>query len=343
MSTEGRIVEVESFSTPGVRYEVDLAKKTCSCPAFQKAPRQPCKHLRSFEGLLRPSPHPDPNEALSAFIKAIRLRRPEDAATWLLYLWRLPQYRGRAQRRLFIASAEDNLSVGVMRKVSAWYNSIERVKFESAVIEIARICATRNWWAQPDGHAYIRAWAQAEKEVQALEGLSESALYAKLESDSCKGELLGALTAFGALYSRMRVVPHRIAEVLSVVAHRLKSLQAKRLAALYQANIRTVGPDGNLAAQALYAALVGRFGDQGTPEPSLDDLHALVAAARKDLADDAQIPPWALDGIHTGRFKDRRFAGTVQMMAACCRAYERFGRLSVEDRWPTSLYEEAAS
>lgn len=343
MVTDERIVEVESFSTPGVRYEVDLLKKTCSCPAFKKYPAAACKHLRSFAGLFQAAPEPDPNEALSAFIKSIRLRRTEDAVTWLLYLWRIPQYRGRAQRRLFIASAEDNLSVGVMRRVSGWYNSIERVKFESSVGELVRVCATPNWWEQPDGRAYIRAWVQAERGAATLEGTSESALYEKVQSDAGFGDVLGALAAFAALYARMRVVPHRIAELLSIVARKSDSLQAKRLAALYQTNIRTVGPDGNLAGQALYAALVGRFGDQATPEPAKDAAQSLAAVARKHLAADPRIPPWALDGVHTGRFRDRRFAGTVQMMAACCRAYERFGRLSVEDLWPPALYEETAS
>ncbi len=339
MNTNGRTVEIESFSTPGVRYEVDLLKKTCSCPAFKKYPAAACKHLRSFEGLFQQSPEPDPNEALSAFIKSIRLRRTEDAVTWFLYLWRIPQFRGRAQRRLFIASAEDNLSVGVMRKVSAWYNSIERVRFESAVRELVRICATRNWWEQEDGRTYIRAWLSAEKSAPRLELVSESNLYLAIESAAKAGDIQAALEAFSALYSRMRVVPRRVSELLNALAFRTESLQAKRLAALYQANLRTVGLDANLAAQALYAALVGLFGDQATPEPDPDAVRSFIAEARKKLASNPQVPSWALDGVHTGRFKDGRFAGTCVMMAACCRVYEHFGRLSVEDRWPSSFKE----
>lgn len=337
MNPHGRIVEVESFSTPGVRYEVDLLKKTCSCPAFRKAPAIACKHLRSFEGLFQQSLEPDPNEALSAFIKAIRLRRSEDAVTWLLYLWRLPQYKGRAQRRLFIAASEDNLSVGVIRKVSAWYNSIERVRFDSAATEVARICATPNWWAQPDGHAYVQAWLRAERAVPSLESVPEASLYARIEASAERGDLDGALEAFSGLYARTRVVPYRVAELLSVVAHRTQSLQAKRLAALYQSDIRTIGPDGNLAGQALYAALVGTFGEQVTPEPDPAEVRRLVGVARQRLSDNSRVPDWALDGVHTGRLRDPRFAGTVRMMAACCRAFEHFGRLSVDDRWPSEI------
>lgn len=341
MNRDSRIVEVQSFSTPGVRYEVDLDKKTCSCSAFEKSPRVACKHLRSFEGLFQQSPEPDPNEALSAFIKSIRLRRTEDSVMWFLHLWRIPQFRARAQRRLFIASAEDNLSVGVMRKVSAWYNSIERVKFESAVCELVRICATRNWWEQEDGRAYIRAWLSAERTAPRLELLSEADLYLAVESAAKTGDVRAALEAFAALYARQRVVPHRVSELLNAVAFRSESLQAKRLAALYQANLRTVGPDANLASQALYAALVGRFGEQATPQPGPDDVRGLIADARKKLASNPYVPSWALDGVHTGRFKDCRFAGTCAMMAACCTAYEYFGRLTVEDRWPSSFTESA--
>jgi hypothetical protein len=147
------------------------------------------------------------------------------------------------------------------------------------------------------------------------------------------------LEAFAALYARPRVVPHRVSELLNTIAYRTESLQAKRLAALYQTNLRTVGADANLASQALYAALVGRFGDQATPEPDFDEVKRLIAGARKNLASNPRVENWALDGVHTGRFKDGRFAGTCVMMAACCRAYEHFGRLVVEDRWPSSFRE----
>lgn len=336
---EGRKVLVKSFSNLGTSYEVDLDRQSCTCPAFRKRPSQPCKHVRSFDGLFFEPPVPDPNEALSALIKAIRLRRTEDAVMWLLYLWRIPSHRVRAQRRLLIASAEDNLSVGVMRKTSAWYNSLERVRFDSAAAEVIRICMTPNWWAQADGHAYMDSWLEAEQDVPSLEVVGEDSLYAKVEEAAYARDLKGALGAFAGLYSRVRVVPNRIAAILSAVAHASGSSHARRLAALYHANVRTLGPDGNLAGQALYVALVGRLGDQATPEPSPQEVRRLVGLARARLAADPKVPAWALDGIHTGRVGDPRFAGTVRRMVACCRAFRHYCRLAVEDPWLPSFME----
>lgn len=330
---------VQSFSDPGISYEVDLDRQSCTCPSFRKRPSQACKHIRSFDGLFVESPVPDPHEALSALIKAIRLRRVEDAVMWLLYIWRIPSHRSRAQRRLLIASAEDNLSVGVIGRASAWYNSLERVRFDSAAAEVVRVCMTPNWWAQADGHAYMEAWLEAERDVPSLEVVSEDSLYAKVEEAAYARDLKGALGAFAGLYSRVRVVPNRIAAVLSAVAHASGSSQAGRLAALYHANVRTLGPDGNLAGQALYVALVGSLGDQAIPEPSPSGVRRLVGQVRARLAADPKVPAWALDGIHTGRVGDPRFAGTVRRMVACCRAFRHYRRLAVEDPWLPSFME----
>jgi hypothetical protein len=261
------------------------------------------------------------------------LRRTEDAITWFLYLWRIPQFRARAQRRVLIAAAEDNLSVGVIRKVSEWYNTIERVKFESGVREVVRICGTPNWWAQPGGRQYIYAWARAEKGVGALEALTEDSIYDAISRHAEQGKLNEALTAFSALYARMRIVPHRVAELLNTLTSRTSTVHARRLATLYMANLRHIGSDGNLAGQALYTAIAGVFADQAVPEPQGPEVRDYIALARERLAQRPRIPLWALDGVHTGRFRDGRFAGTVRMMAACCRAHLHYGRLDPADRW----------
>jgi SWIM zinc finger len=289
-----RIFQVESFTTPGIRYEIDLDRRTCSCLAFQKHPSRPCKHLLSIDGLFPQSAEADPSEALSAFIKSIRLRRIGDALVWLLYLWRVPQFQTRIQRRILIAAAEDNLSVGVIESAAGWYHSIARLDFEDAVREVCRICATANWWAQPTGHAYIFAWLKAEKLADPEPG---SDFLSLLKERVQQRDVLGALKTFGALYASGQLVPKRLADVLQELAFRSGCVQAVRLAELYQANLRPLGMDANVSGQALYAALIGEFGDQGVPTVDNDKVLELIDEARQRLTGKPEIPNWALDGI----------------------------------------------
>jgi len=39
------IFEVESFSTRGLVYTVDVQTQTCTCPAWIHGSRRPCKHI----------------------------------------------------------------------------------------------------------------------------------------------------------------------------------------------------------------------------------------------------------------------------------------------------------
>lgn len=64
----------------------------------------------------RPTSHPTFSQALSALVKSLRIRRPEEAVYWLVYLDRFTEreYRFRTARRLLIGSAEDGHSVAVI-------------------------------------------------------------------------------------------------------------------------------------------------------------------------------------------------------------------------------------
>jgi SWIM zinc finger len=287
-----RIFQVESFTTPGIRYEIDLDRRTCTCPAFQKHPSQPCKHLLSIDGLFPQSGEPEPNEALSAFIKSIRLRRPGDAITWLLYLWRIPQYQARVQRRILIAAAEDNLSLGVMERVAAWYGSIARLNLQDAAREVYRICATPNWWAQPDGHAYIFAWEEAERapSIETTQFLPE-----KLVRYTAARDVTGALKAFSALYGAGQADPRQMPELMLYLAARSGSEQANRLATVYALHARAFGVDANLTGQVIYACLTNRFADQAVPEVR-EDVETALQAAQLRLEGSLQVESWALAG-----------------------------------------------
>jgi hypothetical protein len=201
---------------------------------------------------------------------------------------------------------------------------------EDAAKEVCRICATPNWWAQPDGHAYIFAWLEAEKLV---EPAAASDLLKLLRRQVEERDSLGALKTFGAAYGSGQLIPERLAGLLGELASRSGSIQAMKLAALYRANLRSLGMDSNVSGQALYAILVGEFGAQVMPKVDDDKVAELINEARERLAGKPDVPNWALDGIHTGRYRDRRFAGALRMMASCCRAYLQYGRLNPADRW----------
>ena len=66
---------------------------------------------------------PTPSDAISAFIKSVRLRDTENAVMWMAYLWQFSKERGRIQRRILLESGEDNLSLDVIESISAWYGS----------------------------------------------------------------------------------------------------------------------------------------------------------------------------------------------------------------------------
>lgn len=325
-----KIVEIPSFSRPGITYEIDLDKRTCTCPAFRKHPSQPCKHLQSLGGLFLDPPSPDPGEALSALIKSIRLRRTADAVTWLLYLWRIPNYRVRAQRRLLLSSAEDNLSISVMQSVSNWY-SLNRFDFNGAVREMLRTMKAPNWYATERGRTYIRRWRQAELEENPFHEVSKDALLLILENAVKDRALMRALHAFNAFYEIKDSNRRALAQLLVRLSAELDNHPALELAKLFEDNLQTVWTDTNHSGQALYTMIVGPVGEGETPTVEDSEVLQLIAHARTHPP--AATPTWSLDGIHTRRGGDARFGGVLPMMYGCCRAYLHFGRLDPEDRW----------
>lgn len=113
--------------------------------------------------LLAPKPpltatHPTQSAAMSAFIKAIRLRFTDDAIYWLHYLHRFPDQHYRLCRRILLASGEDNLSIPVMEHASVFLLGWKTATLLDMATEVVRICKTKNWWAQDDGYEYIKFW-----------------------------------------------------------------------------------------------------------------------------------------------------------------------------------------
>ena len=87
MGIKGKVA-VKSFTNPKVSYLVDLDKETCNCPAFQKNPSIPCKHIvfamtgkkpKSRAGTKGGYPL---DEVISAVQKSIRRGQERKALYW---------------------------------------------------------------------------------------------------------------------------------------------------------------------------------------------------------------------------------------------------------------------
>lgn len=278
-------------------------------------------------------PH-NPWEAISAFIKSVRLRRAEDAILWLTCLWMTPKERNRIQQRVLYEAAEDGLSTSVIEKVCDWFGSPQRKSLEAAAAEVLRICSTANWWGQADGREYIYAWRRAELNAPDFKKVSMDGLYDIMRSAIENKELTRGLAAFNAVYGRRKELkPKALAELLLSWSAAYGGEQAQRLARAYAQHASTFYLDGNVSAQSYYAMIHGEFGEQVSPEISAEVVERILDQAMEQLRAGIPIPSFALDGVHTRGGGDRRFAGIVRYMSGCCRAYEHFGRLSPEDDW----------
>jgi replication-associated recombination protein RarA len=129
----GKTIRLKSF-TGDEWYTVSLDNKTCTCAKFLTT-HELCKHLNALGIYSRQRPfvarsHPTFSQALSGMVKSIRLRRPEEAIYWLVYLdtFKEPQHRFRTARRILIGSAEDGHSIPVMEHVVGSFKRIGKVQ-----------------------------------------------------------------------------------------------------------------------------------------------------------------------------------------------------------------------
>jgi hypothetical protein len=149
------------------------AEGTCSCSEF-RTERGKCTHLTALGIFPRraffPTTHPTFSQALSALVKSLRVRRPDEAVYWLIYLdhFKEREQRFRIGRRLLIGSAEDGHSVAVMEKVRAAFPRISKrdTPLRELVAEAIRICKLPNWWHPASGGpGYIYSCLLGERDV----------------------------------------------------------------------------------------------------------------------------------------------------------------------------------
>lgn len=284
---------------------------------------------------------------LSALVKTIRLRHTEDSVAFLLFLHqRFPDTWYRATRRILIGAAEDGLCVSTQKRTSDWFVNgwHHEAPVIEAVREIARICLTPNWWAQPKnaGHDYIFSWDRAEKLAAAdflhrERPFSEQLFELEIEIDSRQpARAIAILCSFD---KRRGFKPALLGKFLQLLAERQGNLLAYEVAEIYLRQIRALSGDTNFTGQVIYRLACGELGTQEEISISDDECSTLLEAGRERLSRLETIPGYLLDGIHCAG-KDRRFSGMSSDMAAACRAFTYYGRLDPADKWLESFRQD---
>lgn len=334
-------VQLRSFTDPATWYAVDTDKRTCSCPSFADDGR--CKHLEAL-GQYKPKPtalgpRPSYSLALSAIVKAIRLRDIDQAAYWLAYTWqfneKLTGSQFRTARRLLIGSAEDGHSVAVMEKVATNFGSLlaKDVEFPRVLAELVRICKVPNWW-HPDsgGQDYVRCGMLARRRT-----MYDQQPYSLKHCLSGLAQAISGHDKVSALFWMMRsddtgkgaglALAHRLMDIAKARGH----APAQRLMAIFHRHARVLSDDNNFLGQAAWLLAGGE-------SPVIDQIETVTQGEVRRLLEKVQatepypVPGWAADGIHCAG-SDVRYTGIFARMYAACRAYNHYGRLDPSDPW----------
>jgi hypothetical protein len=269
-------VRLKSF-TSSAWYSISLERRICNCGYFHKT-HKPCKHLNAL-GIYSvarpfiPKSHPSYSQALSALVKAIRIRRVEDAVYWLVYLdgySKEKRERYRTGRRLLISSAEDGHSVAVMEDVVNQFSKLIRVETDLLylAIEAVRICKVPNWWHPVSGGPdYIYSgmvgrrmlWQFPERPAaQNMTRLIEEGIAERNKTMALAG-LLGL--------SEARMGGTKQADFILSLARSYQHSLAERLAEVHRHAKSALSSDNNFLSQAAWmmAGGVSPVAEQSAP------------------------------------------------------------------------------
>jgi hypothetical protein len=283
-------------------------------------------------------------QAMSALVKSVRLRHTEDAAYWYLHVATcFPKDYFRLYRRMFIIGAEDCIDPAIQRQMYEWYK-LAMVSKDRALINklavhlIQRICSTENWWQSPSGQKYILGWRLTEKASKAAGDLPNG-MKDYFRSAECSTEIVTIATSNSplgirtekALYLHFHGCANGMnravyASKLVDAAIQSKNLQARMTAQAHVAYAKQLGNmDENWLAQALWRLLGHPLEAKTISTPG--DLDALYNAKLQEVFEASRIPPaWTQDGVHCSG-KDRRFAGLLSSMVACCNVFNAYNYL----------------
>jgi len=277
--------------------------------------------------------HPTTSAAMSALIKSIRLRFTEDAIYWLHYLNTFPDQHYRICRRILLATGEDNLSIPVMHHASKFLSGCKNATLHDMATEVVRICKTKNWWEQDDGHQYIKFW----RIVTSLPDPFKGCWFQDI-----RGELAEALAEENRIRSALALIrlkkfkhynPKEFADWFTRQAEQLDSQEAVETLQVMLENPRAFKFDDNHLAQAHFRIFAGTLGEQDDPEIDPEEVQEFIDLAEARWKAPQPVPSFYLDGVHTSG-KDKRFMGIPASMYGMCLAYKKFGRLHPDDVWP---------
>lgn len=339
------LIEIPSMSTIGVYYTLNKKEKTCTCPAFTKCKKKKpeCKHLYEH-GVLKKKmvnypTHPAYSQAMSAYVKAVRLRETQRAIYWLMYLWfQHSKEMHRIRRRVWIAATEDGCHMKTQQTATDWMVKMphgygtER-DFLSAARLTYLICQSPNWWAQESAYNYIYSWAQGEVLAAAWKKDPITSLQTKLTNmfgyaDKGMGaHTIGSLILLDLKDTKEKdIFINEVRDYADVIGH------TECLAMIDMYAVKG-GRDTNYAGHALYRLACGAFGDQSDVSVDTAAVDDMLAAASLEWKTNPQpVPKHYCDGIHcTG--EDRRFSGCSIDMWAAINAFKHYGRLHPDDKW----------
>lgn len=334
-------LRIKSF-TRDAWYTINADARTCDCPRFQRAGK--CKHLESL-GLYHKTPftpktHPTFSQALSVFIKSIRIRDVNEAVYWLTYLDTFPDeaQRFRTARRILVGSAEDGLSVAVMEKAAENFNKYRKKGSELLyrVAEVLRICKLPNWWHTDSGgveYIYAAMVGQRRLGYEKWDKKSATAL-GRLKEAIQAGDKIGAMEWLDALGQVKDVVSQtKIVEEILKWAEERDHEDAARVARVHLSQKSALAEDNNFMGQAVWMLAGGVLPLMSTIFPvTAGECYGLMEKAKEAWKTPHLIPTWGCDGIHCAG-NDTRFAGVLPEMVAVCRAFAHYGRVDPSDEW----------
>jgi len=208
---------------------------------------------------------------------------------------------------------------------------------------IRQLGKTRNWWADSWGFQYIVTWRKAEKTYKEYVGIGAEESFERIASLE-ESDVLEAIKLFEAVRVGAKKTGYdakRWAEWMYLIAKERQKGGAIKQWKMFLEKYWLLSWDVNYNSQAFFRTFMERPDDDlelVAAVVSLEETIQKLEEAKKEWEDPKPIPDYYLDGVHTVG-KDRRFAGIGMYMAGCCLAYEKYGRLSPDDKWTQDIWE----